>query len=397
MRMPTYENYKESFKGISMPFAFVDMDMLDQNITSILSATDYKKIRIATKSIRSIPIIKRILAADERFQGLMCYTIQEARFLYNHGLRNILIGYPTWDRQAIESLLEAEEACRHITFMIDSIAHVKHLQNIALHMKRTIKICLDIDMSVSYPGLHFGVRRSPLHSWEDVSPVIDEIMKANSIQLVGIMGYEAQIAGVTDHVKGRFLKNQLIQRLKKDSIVKIANRRAHIVSQIKQLGIELQFVNAGGTGSIDSSKLEDVVTEITVGSAFFSPALFDYYRNFKYLPAAGYAIEVVRIPSPNIVTCLGGGYMASGAIDKEKLPTPYLPEGLKLTTLEGAGEVQTPIIVNNNKFLSLGDPVFFRHAKAGELCERFSSLYALSGTKIVDCYPTYRGEGECFL
>jgi D-serine deaminase-like pyridoxal phosphate-dependent protein len=99
-----------------------------------------------------------------------------------------------------------------------------------------------------------------------------------------------------------------------------------------------------------------------------------------------------------MVTCAGGGYIASGAIEKSKLPLPVMPVGLKYVDLEGAGEVQTPLILAKDApKLSLGDPIFFQHAKAGELCERFNELILITGGKIVNRVKTYRGEGSSFL
>lgn len=394
-----YERYRTIFLHVPKPFAFVDLDLLDQNIASVLKASGDKSIRIATKSIRSVEVLRRILSSHPRFQGLMCYTVDEANFLLHKGFENILIGYPSWDEQCMHTLFNQhqERAASEVIFMIDSIEHVEHMEKLAHKLDTTIRLCIDIDMSVTYPGLHFGVRRSPLKSWTQVLPVVNRILNNSQLQLVGVMGYEAQIAGVGDSIQGKPLKNFIIQALKKLSIHEVARRRNEIIEGLAKLNHSLHFVNAGGTGSLSSSKLEDGVSEVTVGSAFFAPTLFDHYKQFQYLPAAGFAIEVVRRPTSNIVTCLGGGYIASGAIGKEKQPLPYLPHGMRLTSLEGAGEVQTPLICSKGVSLQPGDPVFFRHAKAGELCERFTKLYVISDNKIVDCYDTYRGEGECFL
>jgi D-serine deaminase-like pyridoxal phosphate-dependent protein len=216
-----------------------------------------------------------------------------------------------------------------------------------------------------------------------------------SLRLDGVMGYEAQIAGVGD--KGGGFKGQLIRLLKRRSIPQLAERRKAIVDALKAKGAKLRFVNGGGTGSIESTIQEDCVTEVTTGSGFYAPGLFDHYRAFKHQPAAGYAIEIVRRPQPQIYTCLGGGYVASGEVGLRKQPVPYLPEGAQLIANEGAGEVQTPVVYSGPENLSIGDPIFMRHAKAGELCERFNSLYLISGGKIVDEVPTYRGEGKNFL
>ena len=79
------------------------------------------------------------------------------------------------------------------------------------------------------------------------------------------------------------------------------------------------------------------------------------------------------------------------------LTPPHLPAGLQLDRLEGAGEVQTPLLGRAADGLEVGGRVYFRHAKAGELCEHFCSVHLLEAGSIVDEVPTYRGEGQCFL
>ncbi|MDX6622649.1 MAG: hypothetical protein QOE75_581, partial [Solirubrobacterales bacterium] len=73
------------------------------------------------------------------------------------------------------------------------------------------------------------------------------------------------------------------------------------------------------------------------------------------------------------------------------------PEGLALDKLEGAGEVQTPLRGAAADRMRIGDRAYLRHAKAGELCERFNVLHLVEGDAIVDTVPTYRGEGKNFL
>ena len=106
---------------------------------------------------------------------------------------------------------------------------------------------------------------------------------------------------------------------------------------------------------------------------------------------------MVRRPGPGVVTALGGGYLASGPADAARLPSPWLPPGLELDPEEGAGEVQTPLLGAAAAGLAIGDRAYLRHAKAGELCERFDRLHLVEGDRIVDVVPTYRGEGKTFL
>ncbi|GHO95280.1 amino acid aldolase [Reticulibacter mediterranei] len=392
-----YHYYKKVFAGRQMPFAFVDLDVLDQNIHAIAARTEGKQVRLPSKSLRSVAILKRILAANARFQGIMCFTAREAVYLASQGFQDLLLGYPIWHEQDIAAVAQANGAGSDITLMVDSLDQIEQAERVAQKYGVQLPLCLDIDMSSDFPGLHFGVWRSSLRTSAQVRPLIEHILASSHVQLVGLMGYESQIAGVGDAVPRQMAKNMLVRWLKERSRKELAVRRAEIVELIKSYGVQLRFVNGGGTGSIATTRQEEVVTEITVGSGFYSPALFDNFHEFRYQPAAGYAIEIIRRPSPTLYTCQGGGYIASGDVGLAKQPQPYLPAGARLTPFEGAGEVQTPIRYTGPLELHMGDPIFMRHAKAGELCERFTRLLLVSNGAIVDEVTTYRGDGQCFI
>ncbi len=396
-RRSGYTYYKEIFAGRAMPFAYLDLDLLSENIRQVLARAGDKRVRLASKSLRSVAVIRRILQADARFQGIMCYTAPEAAYLASQGFDDLLIGYPTWNEQDLVTIAQMTKVGTTVTLMVDSVEHVARIERIAQQQGTCLSLCLEIDMSMNLPGLHFGVWRSPLHTAEQTRPVLERIKGAPHVCLDGLMGYEAQIAGVGDNMPGQRAKNALVQKLKQSSLREVAQRRAAVLDLIKSYGYELRFVNGGGTGSLHTTRLEAGVTEITVGSGFYAPALFDNYRAFRYLPAAGYAIEIVRQPRPGIYTCLGGGYIASGATGREKQPQPYLPAGTRLVPLEGAGEVQTPIKYTGAIPLHPGDPIFMRHSKAGELCEHFTHLLLVADGAIQDEVTTYRGAGQCFL
>jgi D-serine deaminase-like pyridoxal phosphate-dependent protein len=393
----SYDYYKKIFAGRPMPFAYVDLDLLEQNSRQVVTRVQGKRIRLASKSVRSVAILQRLLASNATFQGIMCFTAREALYLASKGITDLLIGYPAWNEQDITAIAHATIEGASITLMVDCIEHIERIEALAQRQGAILPVCLEIDMSLNIPGLHFGVWRSPLHTPEQARPLIERIQSSQHVRLDGLMGYEAQIAGVGDNIPGQHVKNMLVRVLKQRSRQDVAERRAAFGALIKTYGETLRFVNGGGTGSITTTAQEEGVTEITVGSGFYAPMLFDYYRDFHYQPAAGYAIEIVRHPQPTIYTCSGGGYIASGATGREKLPRPYLPSGAVLDALEGAGEVQTPVKYKGPIRLQMGDPIFLRHSKAGELCERFTHLLLVSNGTIVDEITTYRGDGQCFI
>lgn len=395
--MRNYTYYKKALQDISKPCAFLDIDLLNQNIKEIAARSNNKTIRIASKSVRSKDVLRDILDASPIFQGIMCFTAEEAIYLIGHGFDDLLVAYPVWDASHLTQIAECRRENHSITVMIDSIEHIDHLEKIAKQENCTFLVCIDIDLSSDFFGIHFGVHRSPIKTVEHAMAIVNRVSDSNYLQIDGVMGYEAQIAGVTDNDPNQLAKNKVIQVMKRKSSKELIQKREKLMDTMKARGISPRFVNGGGTGSLKQTASEASVTEVTVGSGFFNPGLFDYYQSFKGMPAAGFALEITRIPTTSIYTCLGGGYIASGAVGKDKQPNVYLPEGARLIANEGAGEVQTPIYYNGHIPLRHGDPIIMRHSKAGELCERFSYLHLIQNGEVIGKYPTYRGDHQCFL
>lgn len=389
----TYQYYTKTFKDIPKPFAFIDMDVLNENTIQLLQRAGDKPIRLATKSIRCKAILAHLLERSPQIQGLMCYDLLEAKWLSEQGFDDILIGYPFCHAPHIEAIAHEVKKGKRIVLMTDLPEHLDIIQRVGEQLGVKLPVCVDVDVSTQIGKRHFGVHRSSLRTAEDVEKYLAHLSSCSHVKLVGMMAYEAQVAGTIDNVPGRRFRNMKMRRLKKRAIPEIAEKRAAISELIRTAGFDLEFVNGGGTGSLESTTKEEAVTEVTIGSGFYSPQLFDYYQSFRHLPAAWYAIEVTRNPQPNLYTCTGGGYVASGAFGREKLPAPYLPEGAKLIKLEMAGEVQTPLVYEGVETLKLGGPVFMRHAKAGELCEHFDELYLVKTGGIIDKVKTYRGVG----
>ena len=110
------------------------------------------------------------------------------------------------------------------------------------------------------------------------------------------------------------------------------------------------------------------------GSGFYAPTLFDAYSAFRLRPAAMFALPVVRKPAPAIATALGGGYLASGPRRAEPRSRPRTSRRACGSTASRArARCRRRCSATGGRALQVGDRVYFRHAKAGELCERFDS------------------------
>ena len=397
MTTPGYDFYKNALAGHRLPAAFIDLDALDANLADLRARAGRLPIRLVTKSVRSVAILRRVLASGAPFRGLMCYSPAEAAWLASQGFDDLLVAYPSVEPTDLRAVAAQLRAGRTIALMVDSAAQVQRIAAIAKLEGVVQPLAIDLDMSSDFPGLHFGVFRSPVDGPQAALALAAEIARHPSLRLDGLMGYESQIAGLMDEVPGQGAKNAVIRLLKRRSIPEVNERRRATVAALAAAGHALRFVNGGGTGSFESTRNDSSVTELAAGSGLYVPTLFDHYRAFRGRPAAGFAVAVTRAPAPGIVTCAGGGYPASGPGGADRMPKPWLPEGCELIATEGAGEVQTPVRVPAGVALAPGDPLLFRHAKAGELCERFNELLLIEGGAVVDKVATYRGDGKCFF
>jgi D-serine deaminase-like pyridoxal phosphate-dependent protein len=379
----------QATRDLPAPLAAVDLHALDANADDLVRRARGVPIRIATKSVRCRAVLQRTLARPG-FAGLMAYSLAEAVWLVEQGATDVLVAYPSVDRDSFRRIGADEHLAAQITVVVDDPQHLALITAAVDADAHPVRVCLDVDASLRVGPLHLGVRRSPVHSVEQAVSAARGIVREPAVRLVGLMFYDAQLAGVPD-------RSPAVRAMKARSARELADRRPRIVDAVRTVA-PIGLVNGGGTGSLHLVADDPCLTEVAAGSGLFGPTLFDGYRDFTPLPALAYALPVTRRPAPGMRTLFGGGYVASGPAGASRVPTPFLPAGLGLVGEEGVGEVQTPVTGAAADELSVGDRVWWRHAKAGEICERFATLQLVSAdeTATVTAVPTYRGEGRCF-
>ena len=378
---------------LSRPVAVLDLDAVDANLEDLRRRAGGMQIRVASKSLRVRRLLEHTLAADG-FAGTLAFTLPEALWLVQHGQRDIVVAYPSTDAAALARLAADDAARGAITVMVDSVDYLD-LIDAAAPGHADVRVALELDAAYApMRGVRFGALRSPIRTAAGLAELAREVDRRDGFRLVGLMAYEGQIAGVAD--VGNSAYRRAVRQMKVRSARELAVRRAAAVEAVRQIA-ELEFVNGGGTGSLETTCAEEALTEVAVGSGVVGPGLFDGYRSFRPEPALHFGLTVVRKPAPGVATLLGGGWVASGPPGRDRLPTIAWPQGLRYAPDEAAGEVQTPMLGPGAAALSLGETVWLRHAKAGELAERVASYVVVrrsrSRMRVVDQWPTYRGEG----
>ncbi|OLT40708.1 alanine racemase [Saccharomonospora sp. CUA-673] len=390
--------YDAATKDLDPPLAVVDLDAFDSNVEQLTRRSAGTPIRVASKSVRCRDLLERVLAAPG-FHGVLCYSLAEALWLHRCGVSDdLVVAYPTADHAALRALAADDAARAAVTIMVDSTDHLDVVDAALGPAHPEIRIALELDVSWRpAPGLHVGARRSPVFRPSSARALAERIARRPGFRPVGMMAYEGQIAGVPD--AGHGPQARLVRWMQRRSADELTQRRGEAVDAVRAV-VEaegrLEFVNGGGTGSVESTRADPSVTEIAAGSGLLGPGLFDGYTRFTPAPAALFALPVVRRPTRDIATLFAGGYIGSGPAHPSRLPTPLAPAGLTLIGVEGAGEVQTPVTGKAARDLRIGDRVWFRHAKAGELAERFPTYHLVRGSRIESSTPTYRGESHSF-
>lgn len=370
--------------SLPAPLVVVDIDAFDANAADLVRRAAGRPIRVASKSVRCRSLLRRVLDRPG-FAGVMAYAVAEAVWLVRQGFTDVFVAYPSVDREWLQTLATDEQLREEISVAVDSVEHVRFLADL-LGPDSGVRVALDVDCSLRVGRLHLGVRRSPIRTPADALGVTRAALDAG-LQVVGVMFYDAQVAGLPD--RGPHLK-----ALKKRSLADLAERRAPLVEAVRAL-TDLDFVNGGGTGSLGRLAAADTLTEFAAGSGLYAPTLFDAYDDFAPRPAMAFALPVVRRPAMGIVTAYSGGYVASGEPGWTRVPKP-VGRALSLIRSEATGEVQTPLRGRAADRLALGDRVWMRGAKAGELLERFDHVHLVRQGRLVETVPSYRGEGQNF-
>lgn len=375
------------------PVAVIDQSALRFNALDLLVRSGGLPIRVATKSVRVRAVLDAVLRLPG-YRGLLSFSLAEALWL-SQWYDDIVLGYPTADRGGLAALCADEQAAARVTLMIDSAEQLDFIDSVVPPAQRPrLRVAIDVDASWRSASLgHIGVFRSPLYTAADVAKFGRQVAEREGYRLVGVQMYEAQIAGQGDDTGSG---DSLIRFVQARSKEELRERRAEIAAALTAL-VPLDFINGGGTGSLEYTGADESLTEASAGSGLLAGHLFDGYRSFQPAPATAIALDVVRRPAPDIATVLGGGWIASGPAVASRQPLPVWPEGLRTMPREAAGEVQTPLKGEAAAALRVGDRVWWRHAKSGEPAERIESYHLVDGDRVIDELPTYRGEGKAFL
>src|SRR6185312_17527828 len=120
-----------------------------------------------------------------------------------------------------------------VAVMVDSRGHLDLIG--ALGGGGPVRVCLDVDAGWWPLGgrIRVGVKRSPVRTPEQAAALAADTAARPGIDLVGLMAYEAHIAGVGDAPPGRRAYGAAIRAMQRASASELAARRAAVAAAVR--------------------------------------------------------------------------------------------------------------------------------------------------------------------
>ena len=216
--------------GLDAPVGALHLGALRHNAHDMLRRAHGTPIRIASKSVRVRSVIEALLR-QPGYRGVLAYTLAEALWLADT-VDDLVVGYPTAERGSIRRLAGDADLASRVTLMVDSPQQLDLIDAVLPPSQREeIRVCLELDASWQAPVLgHLGVRRSPVHDPADAGALAAYIVRRPGFRLVGMMAYEAQIAGVVNQPAGRPVDGAVNRWMQSRSLPELLERRARAVA-----------------------------------------------------------------------------------------------------------------------------------------------------------------------
>ena len=358
------------------PCLLLDLDLLEANIAKMAAHARAAKLNLRPhgKTHKCPEIAQRQLKAGA--VGLCVATIREAEAMATAGIKGLLITSELVGKPKIERLLRLTRRAPDTLSAVDNILHAQQLSEAATAAKLKLNVMLDIDPAGRRTGVPAGERAIKL---------AEQIVKLPGLNLRGIHGY----SGSSAHVAG------------------FADRRAHSTRvmtpvldtyrQLRQIGLPLEIMSGGSTGTYNIDPELGGMTELQVGSYVFMDA--------EYRAIGGQAGAVYEDFAPSLTvlaTVISKSYddrattdagIKAFASDKPKNP-PEIKGVIGVTVGFGGDEHGILSFNNPSREFRLGDRVEFIVPHCDPNVNLYDRLYCVRGEKVVEVWRTVGRYGD---
>ena len=380
------DHWARATAGLPAPLVAVDLDAFDANADDLVRRAGGLPVRVASKSVRCRTLLDRVLARPG-FAGVMAYAVPEAVWLVGAGVRDVFVAYPSVDEAALRAVATDDLLRAEVTVTVDSVEHVRWLRDTLGADVAGLGVALDCDASLRVGRVHLGVRRSPTRTPEQALAVVRAALGVG-LDVRGVMFYDAQVAGLPDagpHI--RALKRRSVRELRERAPGGRRGGARRDRPALRQRGRHGQPapVRRRPGGHRAGRRLGPVRPDPLRRLRRPRPAPGDGLRPAGRAPTGPGLRHGVR---RRLRRERGAGVVAGAA--------RRCAAGCRWCAPRRPARCRPRCTAPTPTALRIGDRVWMRGAKAGELLERFDVVHLVAGGELVATVPSYRGEGRNF-
>lgn len=229
---------------LDTPCLLLDLDAFEHNLhkMSEFMAQRDANLRPHVKTHKCSAIAKRQIEAGA--QGVTCAKLGEAEAMAAAGIRDLLVANQVVGPTKIQRLVELSKRS-DVIVAVESAQNAREIASAATQDGVQVNVIIEVDTGMSRCGTMPG---------EDTVALAQAIVGMDGLRFRGLMGYEGHAVLMGDFDEKTRVATQAAERL-------LASADA-----VRQQGIEVEIVSAGGTGTyMITSKLKGI-TEIQAGS-----------------------------------------------------------------------------------------------------------------------------------
>ena len=304
--------------------------------------------------------------------GVCAATIREAEAMAAASVRGILITSEMVGRPRIERLVRLTQKAADTASVVNNIAHAIDLNDAA----QTAKIKLNVVININ-PGM----RRTGVPPGDRAVELAEKIKKLPNLILQGVQCY----SGVSAHVVGFEARRAHSEKATAPAFETIA--------RLKKIGIDVNLVSGGSTGTYNIDPALKGLTELQAGSYVFMDV---EYRNIGGKGGAVYddfgqsltVVATVISQSHAGVATVDAGFKAF-ATDRRYGPDVKGVTGVKYHfggDEHGMLELEKP-----SREIRLGDRLEFIVPHCDPNVNLYDRIYCLRGEKLEAVWSISRG------
>ncbi len=240
---------------LTTPALLLDRDSFEANVVKMSEHSRKAGIdlRPHAKTHKCAEIALRQIRAGAL--GVCVATIREAEAMAAAGVRGLMITSEMVGRSKIERLLNLTRKQPDTMSVVDNLTHVEQLFDAAVATKTKLNVLLDVDP---------GGRRTGIPGGEKVVELAEKIVKLSHLNLRGIHAY----SGAASHTIGFEARREYSKQAMGPALETFA--------RLKQLGMPVEILSGGSTGTYNIDPALAGMTELQVGSYVFMDA--DYRK-----------------------------------------------------------------------------------------------------------------------